>query len=154
LATVQALATNRNAVTFNSAGVNRDTFQRLNISETNIANADQLINAYHVDGEILTALQTSNALDNFVAIKLTGIKNGYEFLRGITDPNYEPNYGVPYVPEAQGRSIELPAVNENGSLISEFGQLNPITSGTLHTRGPIQRGIDHLLSDYKQRLGK
>ncbi|HUE74782.1 MAG TPA: hypothetical protein VMP01_28190 [Pirellulaceae bacterium] len=57
LATAAAAVYNRPATTFNAAGVHEDTVHRRG---KNLINIDQIVDAYRVQGEILSTLQDSN----------------------------------------------------------------------------------------------
>jgi len=64
LASAEALASNRNAVTFDGAGVNSMT--------VDTSSGSRLITAYRVQGEILSTLQDVRTLAGWVAADSTG----------------------------------------------------------------------------------
>ena len=121
LAATQALATGFRATTFNAAGVHSDTLQRLQVPTVNVERASDLVRANYVDGEILTAVQSSTIADVGSGIVGTLIRTPIEAgkaIAGLFDDDVSANFGFSYVPEAVGTKIELPAVDLNGAPIT------------------------------------
>jgi hypothetical protein len=108
LASLQALVLGTTANTFNAAGVHADTLQRYGIAPGSAAAG---IDAYFVDGEILSALQDNPLADLAVGLGFSVPKLAAEFVDELKNPGgHDFNPGLAHVPEALGRRRPLPAV--------------------------------------------
>jgi hypothetical protein len=120
----QTLATGLPAITFNAEGINPATIKNLHLDSNNA----NLVTNYHVQGEMLTGIQSSPAFDVMAAALFTPLKNTLA-LSGVvsnvfagTKPDLN-SFGVAYLPEAIGIQKELPAVNLQGEPLGYFGRL-------------------------------
>jgi len=103
LASVQALYLGTTANTFNAAGVHVDTLQRLKLDTPEAKLAERGIKAYYVEGEILSRLQDSTALDTLAFAGFTAPKLVTEVIDEFRSPaEHDFNLGVAYVPGILG----------------------------------------------------
>ena len=106
LASLEALKTGDPAVTFNAAGLNSETLSRYHVSDDN---ASTLIQAYYVNGEILSTLQDFSPLPSALGTRIP-----------ITA------YGEPQI-TSNGLQVASP--------ISFFQRLNPMVRLNMHSEG-------------------
>jgi hypothetical protein len=125
LASAQALAVQKEAITFNAAGLSAGTIDR-NTLDT--SNANKLITAYYVQGEVLSRLQDSPIVDYGLGPVVTVGKNivaaGNALSDLISGKSVDTaSFGRAYMPEATGSRVEMPAVDLNGEELGMLGRL-------------------------------
>lgn len=151
LASVQAQFLGTTANTFNAAGVHPDTLQRYGIS-TELAETG--INAFYVEGEVLSKIQDSTLADIGMGIGMSIPKLFMEIIDEYKNSDaHDFNIGVAHVPEALGQRIRLPAVSvqQNAGRVcydrelSSFERARQSVSlhGTRSVITSLQYSIDH-----------
>lgn len=117
LAAAQAMAVqNGRAITFNAEGLSDGTIRRYGLNTQGI---DQRIAAFYVNGEVLARLQDS-PISSAITLAYGTVPKNLLGLAGMvgdvlsgTVPDTS-RLGLPVVASAQGRRVEMPAVNLSG----------------------------------------
>jgi hypothetical protein len=148
LTSAGSIVTNIPGYTFNSAGLHTNTIKAYNKTR---ASGSQLIHAYHVKGEVLTAGQ-SPALNAVYAPVGTSVRYArqanpisiYKHVKGDKPLNLQPVV----VYDAVGISHELPSVDEEGKPVSMI-KANPVAR---HKMDYVINGIEKQKTDDKNLL--
>ncbi|MGD8690003.1 MAG: LysM peptidoglycan-binding domain-containing protein [Gammaproteobacteria bacterium] len=138
LAALESLATGFKAITFNASGLSDNTIEEYGL-DTSMSR--QLITNYPVKNEILSSTQNNPLLDLVSGTLLTPIVNLVEASEMALGSDTARFSGWVDVPEAQGRQVELPAVNtflnvpaslSTSETIDPFRAASPFTDLQLH----------------------
>lgn len=131
--------------TFNAAGVSETTLQRVHASR---ADGAGLVNAYHVDGEILTAVQDRD--NQRSAVIASGAVIGPAAAGAIGMAREV--MGNRILPTALGRMRTLPAIDPP-EYQSGVGALNPYKYVNRHFSPTVIAGFEHEKADDSSALG-
>ncbi|WP_221928406.1 LysM peptidoglycan-binding domain-containing protein [Pseudomonas kilonensis] len=141
LASVQATSVGGQAITFNAAGVHPRVAAMLKLD---LIPAKTNVTAYHVGGDLVSIAQDSVGYDIAAAVLGTLPVAGIEAGRLLLGNKSASNIGFAYAPEALGRRIELPSV-QNGRPMSRSEQLNPLNQLQQHKNGSVLRSLEYLI---------
>jgi hypothetical protein len=150
LTSAGCIVANAPGYTFNGSGLHPNTVKS---NDKTRSDGAQLIHAYHVTGEALTASQNSVLNAVYIPVgtsvryaRQANLINLYEAVKGEKPLNLQPVI----VYDAVGNSHELPAVDENGESVSII-EANPVDR---HGMDFVINGIEKQIADDKHAIIK